>query len=75
MSGCTAVSAQGTRCQRPPRHGGCHEGAVDGDLRRWWGDASTEGLAAPDGWVVLDDGTGQLHLSPATTLDSDERMP
>lgn len=36
---CWARSAQGHRCAREAGHVGCHEVYVDGDGRRWWGDA------------------------------------
>jgi hypothetical protein len=36
---CDAESAQGNVCAREKGHVGCHEVYVDGDGRRWWGDA------------------------------------
>lgn len=47
---CGAQSAQGTICEREPGHGGCHEAFIDGDSRRWWGDARW----APWEWIVYE---------------------
>lgn len=71
MASCGAWSAQGSRCTREPEHAGCHEALIDGDSRRWWGDALVD-VPAPDGYVVLDEGEGQtfLYKTPAKKLDS-----
>jgi len=51
---CGARSAQGTICERERGHGGCHEAFVEGDSRRWWGDARW----APWEWIVYEWETG-----------------
>jgi len=52
VSTCGAVSNQGTVCERAPHAegDGCHEAFVDGDSRRWWGDARW----APWEWIVYE---------------------
>lgn len=47
---CDAVSMQGNACQREREHVGCHEALIDGDSRRWWGDARW----APWEWITYD---------------------
>lgn len=47
---CGARSAQGSICERQPGHGGCHEAWIDGDSRRWWGDARW----APWEWIAYE---------------------
>lgn len=57
---CGARSAQGNVCARDARHRGCHEVYVDGDGRRWWGDARW-GL-----WVVQYRPVGWSSLAVAS---------